>query len=82
MSLVMQGKLLRVLEDQHVQRLGGHTSIHADRAYHSHELELTDLTHDSSVRASESDLSKPLKQWLVEKEEAIYRAKIERSRRQ
>jgi DNA-binding NtrC family response regulator len=30
MSLVMQGKLLRVLEDQHVQRLGGHTSIHVD----------------------------------------------------
>jgi two-component system NtrC family response regulator len=30
MSLVMQGKLLRVLEDQHVQRLGGHTSVHVD----------------------------------------------------
>jgi DNA-binding NtrC family response regulator len=30
MSLVMQGKLLRVLEDQHVQRLGGHNSIHVD----------------------------------------------------
>ncbi len=30
MSLVMQGKLLRVLEEQHVQRLGGHTSIHVD----------------------------------------------------
>jgi two-component system, NtrC family, response regulator AtoC len=30
MSLVMQGKLLRVLEDQHVQRLGGHSSIHVD----------------------------------------------------
>ncbi|MEX0802007.1 MAG: sigma-54 dependent transcriptional regulator [Candidatus Binatia bacterium] len=30
MSLVMQGKLLRVLEDQHVQRLGGHASIHVD----------------------------------------------------
>jgi DNA-binding NtrC family response regulator len=30
MSLAMQGKLLRVLEDQHVQRLGGHTSIHVD----------------------------------------------------
>lgn len=30
MSLVMQGKLLRVLEDQHVQRLGGHGSIHVD----------------------------------------------------
>jgi two-component system response regulator AtoC len=30
MSLVMQGKLLRVLEDQHVQRLGSHTSIHVD----------------------------------------------------
>lgn len=30
MSLAMQGKLLRVLEDQHVQRLGGHASIHVD----------------------------------------------------
>ena len=30
MSLVMQGKLLRVLEDQHVQRLGGHATIHVD----------------------------------------------------
>lgn len=30
MSLVMQGKLLRVLEDQQVQRLGSHASIHVD----------------------------------------------------
>ena len=30
MSLVMQGILLRALEDQHVQRLGGHASIHVD----------------------------------------------------
>ena len=30
MSLAMQGKLLRVLEDRRVQRLGGHRSIHVD----------------------------------------------------
>ena len=29
-SIVMQGKLLRVLEDQKVQRLGGSSSIHVD----------------------------------------------------
>jgi DNA-binding NtrC family response regulator len=29
-SIVMQGKLLRVLEDQKVQRLGGSTNIHVD----------------------------------------------------
>jgi len=166
MSLVMQGKLLRVLEDQHVQRLGGHTSIHVDMrvitatnvplkelvaagkmrsdfyyrisvipihliplrqrkvdipllAHHFlgghsvgkqkgikfiskkalrllldyswpgnirelqnvlqraivlnpgpsiQQMDLTDDTYDKSLCASESDLSRPLKQWLVDKE--------------
>lgn len=30
MSVVMQGKMLRVLEDQKLQRLGGHASIHVN----------------------------------------------------
>lgn len=174
MSLVMQGKLLRVLEDQHVQRLGGHMSIHVDMrvitatnvplkdlvaaskmrsdfyyrisvipiqliplrqrkmdipllAHHflrQHPMakqkgiksisrkalrllsdyswpgnirelqnvleraivlntgpaiqyvDLTDLSHDNSLRASESDLSKPLKQWLVEKEKQYITQKL------
>ena len=170
----MQGKLLRVLEDQHVQRLGGNTSIHvdmrvitatnvplkdlvaggkmrsdfyyrisvipinliplrqrkmdipllADHFLRRHpvarqkgiksisrkairllldyswpgnirelqnvleraivlnagasiqQMDLRDDTHDNSLRASETDLSKPLKQWLVEKEKQYIAQKL------
>ena len=174
MSSVMQGKLLRVLEDQHVQRLGGNTSIHVDMrvitatnvplkdlvaagkmrsdfyyrisvipihliplrqrkmdipllGHHFlrrhpvarqkdiksvsrkamrllldyswpgnirelqnvleraivlnggptiEHVDLTDVAHESSLPASESDLSKPLKQWLVEKEKQYIAQKL------
>ena len=52
MSLVMQGKLLRVLEDQHVQRLGGHTSIHVDmRVITATNVPLTELVAAGKMRS-------------------------------
>jgi transcriptional regulator with PAS, ATPase and Fis domain len=52
MSLVMQGKLLRVLEDQHVQRLGGHTSIHVDmRVITASNVPLEELVAASKMRS-------------------------------
>ncbi len=52
MSLVMQGKLLRVLEDQHVQRLGGHTSIHVDmRVITATNVPLKELVAASKMRS-------------------------------
>ena len=52
MSLVMQGKLLRVLEDQHVQRLGGHTSIHVDmRVITATNVPLKELVADGKMRS-------------------------------
>jgi DNA-binding NtrC family response regulator len=33
-----------------------------------HRVDLTDVTHDNSLCASESDVYQPLKQWLVDKE--------------
>jgi DNA-binding NtrC family response regulator len=52
MSLVMQGKLLRVLEDQHVQRLGGHSSIHVDmRVITATNVPLKDLVAAGKMRS-------------------------------
>jgi DNA-binding NtrC family response regulator len=52
MSLVMQGKLLRVLEDQHVQRLGGHTNIHVDmRVITATNIPLKDLVAAGKMRS-------------------------------
>ena len=52
MSLVMQGKLLRVLEDQHVQRLGGHTSIHVDmRVITATNVPLKELVATGKMRS-------------------------------
>lgn len=52
MSLVMQGKLLRVLEDQKVQRLGGHTPIHVDmRVITATNVPLKILVAEGKMRA-------------------------------
>jgi transcriptional regulator with PAS, ATPase and Fis domain len=52
MSLVMQGKLLRVLEDQHVQRLGGHTSFHVDmRVITATNVPLKELVATGKMRS-------------------------------
>src|ERR671913_802673 len=52
MSLVMQGKLLRVLEDQHVQRLGGHTAIYVDmRVITASNVPLKLLVAEGKMRA-------------------------------
>jgi DNA-binding NtrC family response regulator len=52
MSLVMQGKLLRVLEDQHVQRLGGHTSIQVDmRVITATNVPLKELVATGKMRS-------------------------------
>jgi transcriptional regulator with PAS, ATPase and Fis domain len=52
MSLVMQGKLLRVLEDQHVQRLGGHSSIHVDmRVITATNVPLKELVATGKMRS-------------------------------
>jgi two-component system response regulator AtoC len=52
MSLVMQGKLLRVLEDQHVQRLGGHTSIQVDmRVITATNVPLKELVSTGKMRS-------------------------------
>jgi transcriptional regulator with PAS, ATPase and Fis domain len=52
MSLVMQRKLLRVLEDQHVQRLGGNTRIHVDmRVITATNIPLKDLVAAGKMRS-------------------------------
>ena len=52
MSLVMQGKLLRALEDQHVQRLGGHASIHVDmRVITASNVPLQELVTAGKMRS-------------------------------
>jgi Nif-specific regulatory protein len=39
-------------------------------------VDLTDVAHENSLPASESDLFKPLKQWLVEKEKQYIAQKL------
>ena len=52
MSLVMQGKLLRVLEDQKVQRLGSRSSIQVDmRVVAATNVPLEELVADGKMRA-------------------------------
>ena len=52
MSLVMQGKLLRVLEDQKVQRLGSRSSIRVDmRVVAATNVPLEELVADGKMRA-------------------------------
>jgi DNA-binding NtrC family response regulator len=52
MSIVMQGKLLRVLEDQKLQRLGGSTNIHVDmRVIAATNVPLKDLVSEGKMRS-------------------------------
>jgi len=52
MSLAMQGKLLRVLEDQKVQRLGSRTSIQVDmRIIAATNVPLEELVADGKMRS-------------------------------
>jgi DNA-binding NtrC family response regulator len=52
MSIVMQGKLLRVLEDQKVQRLGGSTGINVDmRVIAATNVPLKDLVSEGKMRS-------------------------------
>lgn len=52
MSLVMQGKLLRVLEDQQVQRLGSRASIHVDmRVITATNVPLSELVAAGKMRS-------------------------------
>ena len=52
MSVVMQGKLLRVLEDQKVQRLGGNTSIHVDmRVIAASNVPLKEMVAEGKMRS-------------------------------
>jgi DNA-binding NtrC family response regulator len=52
MSMAMQGKLLRVLEDQKLQRLGGTASIHVDmRVVAASNVPLKKLVDNGSMRA-------------------------------
>ena len=52
MSLMMQGKLLRVLEDQKVQRLGSRSSIRVDmRVVAATNVPLEELVADGKMRA-------------------------------
>jgi DNA-binding NtrC family response regulator len=52
MSVVMQGKLLRVLEDQKVQRLGGRSNIHVDmRVIAATNVPLKDLVQQGKMRS-------------------------------
>jgi transcriptional regulator with PAS, ATPase and Fis domain len=52
MSVVMQGKLLRVLEDQKVQRLGANTSIRVDmRVIAASNVPLKDLVAQGKMRS-------------------------------
>jgi len=51
MSVMMQGKLLRVLEDQKLQRLGGRTDIRVDmRVVAASNVPLKDLVGDGKMR--------------------------------
>ncbi len=52
MSLAVQGKLLRVLEDQKLQRLGGTTTIHIDmRVVAASNIPLKKMVDNDSMRA-------------------------------
>jgi DNA-binding NtrC family response regulator len=52
MSLVMQGKLLRVLEDKQVQRLGGHAAIRVDmRVITATNVPLSELVAKKRMRS-------------------------------
>ena len=52
MSIVMQGKLLRVLEDQKVHRLGGNTGIHVDmRVIAATNVPLKELVAEGKMRS-------------------------------
>ena len=52
MSVVMQGKMLRVLEDQKVERLGGNTSVHVDmRIVTATNVPLKDLVSQGQMRS-------------------------------
>jgi len=52
MSIVMQGKLLRVLEDQKVHRLGGNTGIHVDmRGIAATNVPLKELVAEGKMRS-------------------------------
>ncbi len=51
-SIVMQGKLLRVLEDQNVQRLGGSANIHVDmRVITATNVPLKQLVAEGKMRS-------------------------------
>jgi DNA-binding NtrC family response regulator len=51
-SMAMQGKLLRVLEDQKLQRLGGTTNVHIDmRVVAASNVPLKKLVDNGSMRA-------------------------------
>jgi transcriptional regulator with PAS, ATPase and Fis domain len=50
-SFLVQGKLLRALEDQHAQRLGGHTRIYVDmRVITASNVPLKELVVAGKVR--------------------------------
>src|SRR5918996_6146022 len=52
MSIVMQGKLLRVLEDQKFHRLGGNHSIHVDmRVIAASNVPLKELVAEGKMRS-------------------------------
>jgi DNA-binding NtrC family response regulator len=52
MSVVMQGKLLRVLEDQKLQRLGGNTSIQVDmRVIAASNVPLKEMVAEGKMRS-------------------------------
>jgi DNA-binding NtrC family response regulator len=52
MSIVMQGKLLRVLEDQKVYRLGGNNGIHVDmRVIAATNVRLKELVAEGKMRS-------------------------------
>jgi DNA-binding NtrC family response regulator len=52
MSVVMQGKLLRVLEDQKVQRLGGNTSVRVDmRVIAASNIPLKEIVAEGRMRS-------------------------------
>src|SRR5881628_2691013 len=52
MSVVMQGKLLRALEDQKVQRLGGSTSLHVDmRVIAASNVPLKEMVIEGKMRS-------------------------------
>ena len=52
MSVVMQGKLLRALEDQKVQRLGGSTSLHVDmRVIAASNVPLKEMVTEGKMRS-------------------------------